>query len=91
MLEMTILLIFVAVSYKLMLMDNTVKEEKTEFEFTCGEEQVSPALEQCVVSMKKGEKALLTAKNEYLKGLPFEVPQGESVKYEVELLDFEKV
>ncbi|CAK9309842.1 unnamed protein product [Citrullus colocynthis] len=66
------------------------------FEFKTDEEQVIDGLDKAVVTMKKGEIALLTIAPEYAFGSPESqqdlaiVPPNSTVYYEVELVAFDK-
>ncbi|KAK9281012.1 hypothetical protein L1049_003904 [Liquidambar formosana] len=66
------------------------------FEFKTDDEQVIDGLDRAVMTMKKGEVALLTIAQEYAFGLSeFQqelavVPQNSTVCYEVELVSFVK-
>uniref|UniRef100_A0A7C9ADX6 peptidylprolyl isomerase n=1 Tax=Opuntia streptacantha TaxID=393608 RepID=A0A7C9ADX6_OPUST len=66
------------------------------FEFKTDEEQVIEALDRAVLTMKKGELALLTIAPEYAFGSSESkqelavVPPNSTVYYEVELVSFEK-
>jgi peptidylprolyl isomerase len=50
-------------------------------------------LEEAVMSMKKGEKANVTVKSKYGYGESGsdKVPANEDLKYEIELIEFERV
>ncbi|CAB4321491.1 unnamed protein product [Prunus armeniaca] len=71
-------------------------EEEELFEFKTDEEEVIDGLDRAVLTMKKGEVALLTIAPEYAFGSsesPQElavVPPNSTVYYEVELVSFEK-
>ncbi|XP_074268499.1 peptidyl-prolyl cis-trans isomerase FKBP62-like [Silene latifolia] len=66
------------------------------FEFKTDEEQVIDGLDRAVVTMKKGEVALVTIAPEYAFGSSESkqdlavVPPSSSVTYEIELVSFEK-
>ncbi|CAL0304550.1 unnamed protein product [Lupinus luteus] len=83
------------------LQDGTVflrkgNDEENLFEFKTDEEQVIDGLDRAVVTMKKGEVALLTIAPEYAFGLSESqqelavVPPNSTVYYEVEVVSFEK-
>jgi len=84
----------VKVNYVLKLSNGSVVEEKKDFEFITGAEEVPAGLDQAVTNMKKGEKALVTVKPEYAFGKEgrkdVQIPPNEIVQYEVELLEFDK-
>ncbi|KAK7256118.1 hypothetical protein RIF29_29552 [Crotalaria pallida] len=71
-------------------------DEENLFEFKTDEEQVIDGLDRAVVTMKKGERALLTIAPEYAFGSSESqqelavVPPNSTVYYEVELVSFEK-
>ncbi|OIW01302.1 hypothetical protein TanjilG_10463 [Lupinus angustifolius] len=71
-------------------------DEENLFEFKTDEEQVIDGLDRAVVTMKKGEVALLTIAPEYAFGLSESqqelavVPPNSTVYYEVEVVSFEK-
>ncbi|KXZ45163.1 hypothetical protein GPECTOR_57g453 [Gonium pectorale] len=82
-----------------LLSDGTVfvrHEEGSELVFTTGEEQVPEGLEEAVMKMKKGERALITVTDPALgygeaehAGPLAAVPAGSGLQYEVELVAFE--
>uniref|UniRef100_A0A0C9QRE4 peptidylprolyl isomerase n=1 Tax=Wollemia nobilis TaxID=56998 RepID=A0A0C9QRE4_9CONI len=89
----------VKVKYTGKLEDGTVFEKKgtdeEPFEFKTGEEQVVDGLDRAVVTMKKGEVALVTVAPDY--GYPTDVktdlavvPPNSTLIYEVELVSFVK-
>lgn len=67
------------------------------FEFKTDEEQVIDGLDRAVITMKKGEVALLTIAPEYAFGSSESqqelsvVPPNSTVSYEAELVSFDKV
>uniref|UniRef100_A0A0D6QXN0 peptidylprolyl isomerase n=1 Tax=Araucaria cunninghamii TaxID=56994 RepID=A0A0D6QXN0_ARACU len=89
----------VKVKYTGKLEDGTVFEKKgtdeEPFEFKTGEEQVVDGLDRAVMTMKKGEVALVTVAPDY--GYPTDVktdlavvPSNSTLIYEVELVSFVK-
>jgi FK506-binding protein 4/5 len=74
--------------------NSSIFEEKNNFEFEVGAEEVVVGLDQAVQKFRKGEKALLTIKPQYAFGEagnpPLNVPPNATVQYEVELVDFVK-
>jgi FK506-binding protein 4/5 len=79
----------VRVSYTVSTADGQHIESKTDYTFALGAEAVPTGLEKGLVSMKKGEKALLKVSGDYAKGQP-SAPADATLHYEVELLDFTK-
>ncbi|XP_061366694.1 peptidyl-prolyl cis-trans isomerase FKBP62-like [Gastrolobium bilobum] len=71
-------------------------EEEKLFEFKTDEEQVVDGLDRAILTMKKGEVALLTIAPEYAFGSSESqqelavIPPNSTVYYEVELVSFEK-
>ncbi|CAL5191920.1 unnamed protein product [Lathyrus oleraceus] len=71
-------------------------EEEKLFEFKTDEEQVIDGLDKAVLTMKKGEVALLTIAPEYAFGASQSqqelvvIPANSTVYYEVELVSFDK-
>ncbi|TKY66190.1 Peptidyl-prolyl cis-trans isomerase FKBP62 [Spatholobus suberectus] len=71
-------------------------DEEELFEFRTDEEQVVDGLDRAVLTMKKGEVALLTIAPEYAFGLSESqqelavIPPNSTVYFEVELVSFEK-
>lgn len=89
----------VKVKYTGKLEDGTVFEEKGSdeepFEFMAGEEQVVDGLDRAVMTMKKGEVALVSVAAEYgyqteIKTDLAVVPPKSTLIYEVELVSFVK-
>jgi FK506-binding protein 4/5 len=92
----------VTINYKLMLcqgddedaVDLPVLEEKTNFSFILGAEEVVEGLERAVESMKQGEKAWFKVLPNYGYGAKgneaLNVPANATLIYEVELLEFTK-
>jgi FK506-binding protein 4/5 len=79
----------VTVNYTLKTPDGQILETKTDFKFILGTEVVPLGLEKGVENMKKGEKALLKVKGDYLKHDT--VPSdSQELHYEIELVDFTK-
>merc|ERR550537_40774 len=76
------------------LADGTVVAEEPGKQWTTDEEQVSEALDKAVLSMKKGEVALVTAAASHCYGeagdASLGVPGGAALTYEVTLTDFVK-
>ncbi|KAE9599730.1 hypothetical protein Lal_00045764 [Lupinus albus] len=67
--------------------------EEEPFEFTTHEEQVHEGLERAIMTMKKGEKAMVTISSEYLcdqNALQGDTTTNKFLYYEVELVDFVK-
>lgn len=59
--------------------------------YACSE-QVNEGLDRAILSMKKGEQALVTMRTNSVIGLDGSVVSANSVlSYEVELIDFTKV
>ncbi|XP_019737313.1 FKBP prolyl isomerase 16 [Hippocampus comes] len=79
-----------AVKMQAVLEDRTVVEKDRELLFTIGEGDVSQALEECVVSMRRGEIALLLADSRYAygpAGREPDIPAGAPLLYQLQLLD----
>ncbi|XP_051513432.1 peptidyl-prolyl cis-trans isomerase FKBP8-like [Myxocyprinus asiaticus] len=73
------------------LEDRTVVEKDSKLVFVIGEGDVNQALEECVISMKKGEIALLLADSQYtyaLLGREPDIPAWAPLLYQLQLLDF---
>ncbi|XP_056622018.1 FKBP prolyl isomerase 16 [Triplophysa dalaica] len=71
--------------------DKTVVEKDCKLVFVIGEGDVNQALEECVVSMKKGEIALMLADSQYTYGLlgrEPDIPAWAPILYQLQLLDF---
>lgn len=77
----------VKINYTLRDSKGNLIEEKTDFEFVCGEEQVPLGLDQGVQSMKKKEKSILKVKPPYCST---QYDSESHVEYTVELLELEK-
>jgi len=63
------------------------------FEFTLGQGQVIGCWDKGFATMKKGEKALLTCASEQAygdNGSPPKIPGGATLKFDVELIEFDK-
>lgn len=85
----------VSVHYTGTLLDGTKFDSSvdrgTPFDFTIGKGQVIKAWDQGVATMKKGEKAILTCAPKYAyggSGSPPKIPANATLKFEVELLDW---
>jgi FK506-binding protein 4/5 len=80
------------ISYVLKTKDGSVLETKNNFQFVVGEEQVVRGIDEAVVSMKKGEKSLLTIQPSrlMLDGVRVFESVTEAVQCEIELISFEK-
>ncbi|KAK1365961.1 peptidyl-prolyl cis-trans isomerase FKBP65 [Heracleum sosnowskyi] len=78
------------------LEDGTIIEkngsDEEPFEYTCFEEQINEGLDRAVMTMKKGEQAIVTVSSDFLNGcLDVGFVSAESTLiYEVELIDFSK-
>ncbi|XP_051916595.1 peptidyl-prolyl cis-trans isomerase FKBP8-like isoform X1 [Hippocampus zosterae] len=78
------------VKMQAVLEDRTVVEKDRKLLFTIGEGDVSRALEEGVVSMRRGETALLLAHSRYAygpAGREPDVPAGAPLLYQLQLLD----
>uniref|UniRef100_A0AAV2L7W9 peptidylprolyl isomerase n=1 Tax=Knipowitschia caucasica TaxID=637954 RepID=A0AAV2L7W9_KNICA len=83
----------VTVRMQAVLEDRTVVEKDSKLVFVIGEEDVSQALEECVLSMKKGEIALLLADSQYAYGLlgrEHDIPAWAPLLYQLQLLDVQQ-
>ncbi|XP_048137658.1 70 kDa peptidyl-prolyl isomerase-like isoform X2 [Rhodamnia argentea] len=85
----------VKVAYTGKFEDGSIFEKKgsTEepFEYVALEEQVNEGLDRAILSMRKGEQALVTVRTNSVIGLDDSVVSANSVlSYEVELIDFTK-
>ncbi|XP_037538814.1 FKBP prolyl isomerase 16 [Nematolebias whitei] len=72
------------------LEDRTVVEKDCNLVFVIGERDVIQALEECVMSMQKGEIALLLADSQYayeLLGREPDIPAWAPLLYQLQLLD----
>ncbi|KAM3609573.1 uncharacterized protein V6R79_017287 [Siganus canaliculatus] len=72
------------------LEDRTVVEKDCKLVFVIGEGDVNQALEECVLSMKKGEITLLLADSQYAYGLlgrEPDIPAWAPLLYQLQLLD----
>jgi len=69
-------------------------DERNDFKFVLGAEQVISGLDKTVEGMKKGEKAIVTLNAKYGYGsegnAQFGIPGDSKLEYEVELVDFVK-
>uniref|UniRef100_A0A8C2ALG6 peptidylprolyl isomerase n=1 Tax=Cyprinus carpio TaxID=7962 RepID=A0A8C2ALG6_CYPCA len=73
------------------LEDRTVVEKDCKLVFVIGEGDVNQALEECTISMKQGEIALLLADSQYTYGhlgREPDIPAWAPLLYQLELLDF---
>lgn len=73
------------------LEDRTVVEKDCKLVFIIGEGDVNQALEECVISMTKGEIALLLADSQYTYGhlgREPDIPAWAPLLYQLQLLDF---
>ncbi|KAJ9180936.1 hypothetical protein P3X46_009120 [Hevea brasiliensis] len=86
----------VKVAYTGKLEDRTVIEKKgtaeEPFEFITLEDQINEGLDRAIMTMKKGEQALVRVSAEYLSGHEISgmFPANSVLHYEVELIDFIK-
>ncbi|XP_074264019.1 70 kDa peptidyl-prolyl isomerase-like isoform X2 [Silene latifolia] len=91
----------VTVKYLGKLEDGSIFEKKgfdgeTPLEFVTDEEQVIPGLDRAAVTMKKGERALLTISPQYgygemeIKRDLATIPPSSTLVYEIEMVDFVK-
>jgi len=83
----------VKVNYSVKTTDGTLLSKKNNAEFVIGSANVAEALELAVLSMKKGEKANITASPEYgyPEGEPADnIPPNSNLLFQIELLDFKK-
>ncbi|XP_077373761.1 FKBP prolyl isomerase 16 [Festucalex cinctus] len=80
----------VTVKMQAVLEDRTVVEKDCKLVFIIGEGDVSQALEECVLSMHRGEIALLLADSQYAYGLVGrepDIPAWAPLLYQLQLLD----
>uniref|UniRef100_A0A3Q3WAZ1 peptidylprolyl isomerase n=1 Tax=Mola mola TaxID=94237 RepID=A0A3Q3WAZ1_MOLML len=79
----------VTVKMQCVLEDRTVVEKDSKLVFVIGEGDVNQALEECVISMRKGEITLLLADSQYAYGLLGEpdIPAWAPLLYQLQLLD----
>ncbi|XP_030622753.1 FKBP prolyl isomerase 16 [Chanos chanos] len=73
------------------LEDRTVVEKDCKLVFVIGEGDVNQALEECAISMRKEEIALLLADSQYTYGLlgrEPDIPAWAPLLYQLQLLDF---
>ncbi|XP_057692223.1 FKBP prolyl isomerase 16 [Corythoichthys intestinalis] len=80
----------VTVKMQAVLEDRTVVEKDSKLVFVIGERDVSQALEECVLSMHKGEITLLLADSQYAYGLVGrepDIPAWAPLLYQLQLLD----
>ncbi|XP_077566437.1 FKBP prolyl isomerase 16 isoform X2 [Stigmatopora nigra] len=80
----------VTVRMQAVLEDRTVVEKDNKLLFVIGERDVNQALEECVLSMQKGEITLLLADSQYAYGLVGrepDVPAWAPLLYQLQLLD----
>uniref|UniRef100_A0A7N8XY28 peptidylprolyl isomerase n=1 Tax=Mastacembelus armatus TaxID=205130 RepID=A0A7N8XY28_9TELE len=80
----------VTVKMQCVLEDRTVVEKDWKLVFVVGEGDVNQALEECVISMHKGEITLLLADSQYAYGLlgrEPDIPAWAPLLYQLQLLD----
>uniref|UniRef100_A0A8C4ESB7 peptidylprolyl isomerase n=1 Tax=Dicentrarchus labrax TaxID=13489 RepID=A0A8C4ESB7_DICLA len=80
----------VTVKMQCVLEDRTVVEKDCKLVFVIGEGDVNQALEECVISMEKGEITLLLADSQYAYGLlgrEPDIPAWAPLLYQLQLLD----
>ncbi|XP_053742642.1 FKBP prolyl isomerase 16 [Synchiropus splendidus] len=80
----------VTIKMQCVLEDRTVVEKDRKLVFAIGEGDVNQALEECVMSMQKGEVALLLAGSQYAYGLlgrEPDIPPWAPLLYQLQLLD----
>ncbi|XP_070828504.1 FKBP prolyl isomerase 16 [Chaetodon trifascialis] len=80
----------VTVKMQCVLEDRTVVEKDSKLVFVIGEGDVNQALEECVISMQKGEITLLLADSQYAYGLlgrEPDIPAWAPLLYQLQLLD----
>ncbi|KAM9376068.1 FKBP prolyl isomerase 16 [Pholidichthys leucotaenia] len=80
----------VMVKMQCVLEDRTVVEKDSKLVFVIGEGDVNQALEECVMSMQKGEITLLLADSQYAYGLlgrEPDIPAWAPLLYQLQLLD----
>ncbi|CAK6951076.1 FKBP prolyl isomerase 16 [Scomber scombrus] len=81
----------VTVKMQCVLEDRTVVEKDSKLVFVIGEGDVNQALEECVISMQKGEITLLLADSQFAYGLlgrEPDIPAWAPLLYQLQLLDF---
>jgi FK506-binding protein 4/5 len=78
----------VTINLKIFSLEGTLLEEKSEFKFTLGEEEVPLGLDTALQQMKKGEHSRFHIKPKYLTESAFEIPLDRDIIMEVELLEF---
>ncbi|XP_005729996.1 FKBP prolyl isomerase 16 [Pundamilia nyererei] len=81
----------VTVKMQCVLEDRTVVEKDCKLVFVIGEGDVNQALEECVMSMQKGEITLLLTDSQYAYGLlgrEPDIPAWAPLLYQLQLLDF---
>ncbi|CAJ1056844.1 LOW QUALITY PROTEIN: peptidyl-prolyl cis-trans isomerase FKBP8 [Xyrichtys novacula] len=80
----------VTIKMQCVLEDRTVVEKDCKLVFVIGEGDVNQALEECVMSMQKGEITLLLADSQYAYGLlgrDPDIPAWAPLLYQLQLLD----
>ncbi|KAM8750361.1 FKBP prolyl isomerase 16 [Acanthopagrus schlegelii] len=80
----------VTVKMQCVLEDRTVVEKDCKLVFVIGEGDVNQALEECVLSMQRGEITLLLADSQYAYGLlgrEPDIPAWAPLLYQLQLLD----
>ncbi|XP_072291871.1 FKBP prolyl isomerase 16 [Eucyclogobius newberryi] len=83
----------VTVRMQAVLEDRTVVEKDCKLVFVIGEGDVNQALEECVISMQKGEIALLLADSQYAyghRGREPDIPAWAPLLYQLQLSDVQK-
>lgn len=81
----------VTVKMQCVLEDRTVVEKDCKLVFVIGEGDVNQALEECVISMQRGEISMLLADSLYAYGLlgrEPDIPAWAPLLYQLKLLDF---
>ncbi|XP_072241908.1 FKBP prolyl isomerase 16 [Leuresthes tenuis] len=81
----------VTVKMQGVLEDRTVVEKDCKLVFVIGEGDVNQALEECIMSMQRGEITLLLADSQYAYGLlgrEPDIPTWAPILYQLQLLDF---
>ncbi|XP_055029966.2 FKBP prolyl isomerase 16 [Misgurnus anguillicaudatus] len=81
----------VTLKMQAVLEDRTVVEKDCKLVFVIGEGDVNQALEECAISMKWGEIALMLADSQYTYGLlgrDPDIPAWAPLLYQLQLLDF---
>jgi peptidylprolyl isomerase len=64
------------------------------YKFTLGEGRVIKGWDVGFASMRKGERAMLTCRSDYAfgeNGSPPTIPSGATLKFDIELIDFQEV